>query len=134
MSDVIVVNAIIKNKEGNKFLILKRKASMKIHPDKWSFPGGKVRKNEDLFTALKREIKEETNLDIEERKERISAYTYRRPSGKQTKGMCFLVKSKKENITLNKEHDAFAWVTPEEFENYNHIDELEKEIKKAFKH
>lgn len=32
---------------------------------KWEFPGGKLEKNEDSKTALKREIKEEMEADIE---------------------------------------------------------------------
>ena len=55
-----VVNAIIK--DNDKFLIIKRKEG--IHAGKWAFPGGIIEENESSEQALKREIKEELNLDI----------------------------------------------------------------------
>jgi 8-oxo-dGTP diphosphatase len=35
---------------------------------KWEFPGGKVEQHEDLFTAIKREIYEELNLNVQPKK------------------------------------------------------------------
>ena len=49
---IVVVTGIVKFKD--KFLILKRNDKMEMHPGKWSFPGGKVKAGEDLFSALKR--------------------------------------------------------------------------------
>ncbi len=34
-------------------------------PNMWEFPGGKVEKDEDIYTALKREIEEELHCHIE---------------------------------------------------------------------
>ena len=60
MKAIVVATALIK--KDNKFLILKRKSG--IHEEKWSFPGGKSEKGEDILETLKREVKEETNLNI----------------------------------------------------------------------
>ena len=57
-----VVNAIIKSRDGSRFLAIKRKDG--IHAGKWAFPGGVVEKGETAEDALKREVKEETGLDI----------------------------------------------------------------------
>ena len=48
-------------KKDGKFLLLKR-ANTKIFNDYWTFPGGRIENNENPKTAIKREIKEETNL------------------------------------------------------------------------
>ena len=85
---VVVVTGIVKFKD--KFLILKRNSKMEMHPDKWSFPGGKVIAGENLFQSLKREIKEETGIEIENFKEYISDYTFTRPNGKNTIGFWLL--------------------------------------------
>jgi 8-oxo-dGTP diphosphatase len=58
-----VVAAIIEN-DQNEILCALRSPKMVI-PNMWEFPGGKVEPNEDLCTALKREIKEELHCEIE---------------------------------------------------------------------
>jgi 8-oxo-dGTP diphosphatase len=60
---VKVVAAIIEN-EHNEILCALRSPQMAI-PNMWEFPGGKVEPNEDLFSALKREIQEELHCKIE---------------------------------------------------------------------
>ena len=60
-SPLVAVGAVIFNNEG-KVLLVKRK-----HPPNkgsWAIPGGKVKYGETLEEAIKREMKEETNLDI----------------------------------------------------------------------
>ncbi|WP_260287085.1 (deoxy)nucleoside triphosphate pyrophosphohydrolase [Peribacillus aracenensis] len=60
---VKVVAAIIEN-EKDEILCALRSPDMSI-PNMWEFPGGKVEKGEDLFTALKREIDEELKCKVE---------------------------------------------------------------------
>jgi 8-oxo-dGTP diphosphatase len=47
----------------NKVLIVQRGDTENY--GKWEFPGGKIKVNETLNEAIKREIKEELNLEIE---------------------------------------------------------------------
>jgi len=58
---IAVGGVIIKD---NKILLTKRRDE----PDKnkWAIPGGKLELNETLEEGLKREMKEETSLDVEE--------------------------------------------------------------------
>ncbi len=51
-------------KKNNKILISSR-PPLKIFSGFYEFPGGKVEKNEFLLEALKREINEELNLEID---------------------------------------------------------------------
>ena len=48
----------------NKILVTQRSEKMKL-PLKWEFPGGKLEENETEIDCIKREIKEEINIDIE---------------------------------------------------------------------
>ncbi|TDE07787.1 (deoxy)nucleoside triphosphate pyrophosphohydrolase [Flavobacterium sandaracinum] len=47
-----------------KILVTQRSETMKL-PLKWEFPGGKLEDNETEVDCIKREIKEEINIDIE---------------------------------------------------------------------
>jgi len=58
-----VVAAIIEN-EHEEILCALRSPSMTM-ANMWEFPGGKVEKDEDLYTAIKREIHEELGCLIE---------------------------------------------------------------------
>lgn len=58
-----VVAAIIENNQ-DEFLCALRSPQMS-QANMWEFPGGKVEQNEDLFSALKREIDEELGCKIE---------------------------------------------------------------------
>ncbi|KON70687.1 DNA mismatch repair protein MutT [Peribacillus butanolivorans] len=60
---VKVVAAVIEN-EKDEILCALRSPEMSI-PNMWEFPGGKVEKGEDIFTALKREINEELQCKVE---------------------------------------------------------------------
>jgi len=127
---VVVITAIVKNK--NKFLILKRSSSMEIHPNKWSFPGGKLEKGEDIYDCLSRELKEETGLEIQPELQYISDYTYERPNKDWTLGFCFLVTSESNQVKLSSEFTDYKWITKSEFKNYDLIEGLSGEVSKAF--
>ena len=65
---VIVIN--------QKILATQRGQNMSL-PLKWEFPGGKLEKNEDEISCIKREIKEELNIEISVKKRLIpSIYKY----------------------------------------------------------
>ncbi|WP_409294044.1 (deoxy)nucleoside triphosphate pyrophosphohydrolase [Peribacillus sp. SCS-26] len=57
-----VVAAIIEN-EQKDILCALRSPQMSI-PNLWEFPGGKVEPNEDIYSALEREINEELGCQI----------------------------------------------------------------------
>lgn len=71
---VKVVAAIIEN-DQNEILCALRSPEMAI-PNMWEFPGGKVEKNEDIYTALEREISEELGCTIETIKEVFNDNTH----------------------------------------------------------
>ncbi|KGM96191.1 DNA mismatch repair protein MutT [Clostridium novyi A str. 4552] len=56
------VGAVIKNNRGEVLLLLRNK-----EPEKgcWSIPGGKVEMFENIEDAIKREVKEEVDVDVE---------------------------------------------------------------------
>lgn len=57
-------DAIIRNDKG-EILLLRRSITDTFHPDCWSLPGGKIEKGEKPELAVVREVKEETNLNVD---------------------------------------------------------------------
>ena len=62
MEPIIVTCAIITI--NNKILAVQRSNRMSL-PMKWEFPGGKLEPNETEIACIKREIREELNIEIE---------------------------------------------------------------------
>ncbi len=60
----LTVRGIMKNENG-EILIVKRHPKSRTDPEMWELPGGKAEKGEFFANALIREIKEETNLDVD---------------------------------------------------------------------
>jgi heptosyltransferase-2 len=123
-----VVNAIIKF--NGKVLVIKRKDG--IHSGKWAFPGGIVEKGEAFGEALRREIKEEVNLNLTEIIKKISGYSYARENGSSTEGECYLVNVEKGDIKINEEIEEFRFVSLDEFLQLEHIEGLDEEVLSVF--
>ena len=59
-----IVSALIFSKDGKILMGKKDPAKGGVYADCWHLPGGGVDQGEDKISALIREVKEETNIDI----------------------------------------------------------------------
>lgn len=91
--------------KDRKILLLKR--NVEPFKDYWHVVGGHVQESETLKEALKREFKEETNLDIEVGK--IVAGRIEKTFDRTKIIVAFEVTSAEGNIKLNSENTAFGW-------------------------
>lgn len=107
----IVTTAIVKR--GNKYLLLKRSEHNLTNVNRWQFPEGGMDFKEKALDSLKRELKEETNLDL------ISAkfldvtnhiLKYFRQDVLYIIRVIFLCKAK-GTIKLSNEHKDYGWFT-----------------------
>ena len=93
---------------NDKVLIGKRKMNGKPQSGKWEFPGGKVEDGESQWEAIKREFKEE--LDIE-----VHPFHHFRPVSNGTIELVgFVLKLESGKARLN-EHDEVRFVDKAEF-------------------
>ncbi|CAB4576592.1 unannotated protein [freshwater metagenome] len=99
----VVVAAIIQDSDGN-FLCAKR-GDWKSLPGKWEFPGGKALPDEELSSALIREIKEELSVDIKVIRE------FDRTTTGDIELVCFVCDLVGERPTRSTDHSELRWVS-----------------------
>lgn len=109
---------------NQKYLITQRGDNRNY--GKWEFPGGKVKKGEDIFTSIKREIFEELNLEITPLKE-ITRYPFEKFN------LIFVSCNCENNKTIKlNEHINFKWINSANFELYDFLDGDKKFLKNQF--
>lgn len=101
---------------------------------KYDVVGGRIKPGENLKEALKREVKEETGLNVEVGK--IFAVNEWHPTvkGEQwhiianffecTPVIPSASGNQEPQITLSEDHDHFKWITPEDYKNQNIIENI----------
>lgn len=105
--------------KDNKFLIIKTVIDDYFD---WCLPGGKVDFNETPYETLKREVKEEINIEIKTEKVIGIYWFFRKIDGNQVNCTTFLCKPLNTEIDLTQNPCAenikeYKWITKEEFLN-----------------
>lgn len=98
-------------------VMLCRRAEHKSYPLKWEFPGGKVEAGEDGTDALKRELREELAIRVEEHRlffRERNDYS----DGRTYEVEYFEVRSWSGEI-VNREFAGIAWVAPEALNEFD---------------
>jgi len=98
---------------GDKVLVVQRSENMSV-PLKWEFPGGKLELNESEEDCIKREIKEELDIEISLLK-RLTPSLFNYPSV-SIELIPFLANYSEGEITL-KEHKRYLLLTKQELLN-----------------
>jgi 8-oxo-dGTP diphosphatase len=102
-------------RKNNQFLVTRRSIVNDYMPLKWDIPGGFVESGESVEDGLKREITEETNIEVSIDK---IIYVYTNLSQlpkKQVFQAVYLCEYVAGEICINpEEHDQFAWISKEQ--------------------
>ena len=104
--------AIVYNTKLKKLLVVKR-AYDDTSAGFWENPGGKKEVGEDIIETLKREILEETGIEVENYK-----FLYTSTINEERNPfflLGFLVLTTKDDIELSFEHIEYKWATVEEY-------------------
>jgi 8-oxo-dGTP pyrophosphatase MutT (NUDIX family) len=136
LKQFVATRAVIE-KDG-KILIIKESKEYKggANIGKYDFPGGKIDVGESIADSLKREVKEEIDLDIDIGNAFYASEWRPVVNGEQIQiiGIFFLCKPLSDVITLSYAHDEYLFVFPEEAlklplteEVYNSINQIIKQ-------
>ncbi|MDD5145977.1 MAG: NUDIX domain-containing protein [Candidatus Pacebacteria bacterium] len=135
----IALTAII-HKDG-KYLLTQRSLEEKAFPGRWTVPGGNLEVDDyinlpaseagqwynALDGALRREVKEETGLEVGKLNYLIDI-AFIRPDGVPVVILSYWADYKSGEIKLGGDSINYAWVTPEEAKNYDLIEGIWGEI------
>ena len=124
------VKILLKNDEG-KFLLLRRSPEKYSEVDKyWDIPGGRINPGTPLFENLKREVMEETGLEIVGEPKLLAAQDILRPQ-KHIVRLTYIGQSIGE-VKLSEEHNEYRWLTLDEVQVLEPMDEYFKEVFNKF--
>jgi 8-oxo-dGTP diphosphatase len=98
--------------ENRRVLLCQRSKQSKNQPLFWEFPGGKVDPGEAFAPALIREFKEETGLTITLEKILMSGEWEREDY--RIAYLFLLAQRVSGEVSISREHDAYAWMTHSE--------------------
>lgn len=104
------VGALIHDGEGEVLMVRTHKWS-----NKWGIPGGKIERGEASEDALRREVKEETALDIEDIRlalvqDSIDSPEFERPEHFIL--LNYVARAISRDVTLNQEAEQYQWLRP----------------------
>ncbi|MDB5194602.1 MAG: hydrolase [Parcubacteria group bacterium] len=128
--------------KGEEFLITRRSLEKKFLPGKWHVPGGGVTTDDytnlpkggqdqwyhPLSSAIRREVREEVNLEIGE-PEYFNDLAFIKPDGLAVLNVCFFAPYASGEVALDADTMDYKWVRLEELGNFDLIKGLEGEIK-----
>lgn len=115
----IVVGGVITD-DNDKVLILRRNADDFLGGID-ELPSGKLEDGESIFQGLLREVKEETDLDVDKICGYIDFFDYISGSGKKSRQYNFWVKTKSNDGIKLSEHDEYKWLSIEDCCNNKNI-------------
>lgn len=109
----VIVCAAIRNRSNQ--ILLARRAPDKKLGGFWEFPGGKLEHGEELETALKREIHEELDIDIQ-----IEQLLHVRPFQYEHAAVLilFYLCSTSDDQPKLTDHDRMEWVSVDQLTEY----------------
>ena len=118
--------------QDGRLLVVRRVAHDDFLAGEWELPGGGVDAGETIEQGAVRELKEETNLDVEKIIGTFEGFDYSTPKKPKVRQINFKVSVKPGDISLT-EHDMSKWITVNEIEELKTNTVMQDCLENAFK-
>lgn len=123
----IAVKALICYED--KILLIRRSEETRGDFNKWEFPGGRLEFGESPEQALKREVKEEVGIGIQDL-ELINAWDFLKDKDIQIVGLTYICRAFDCDVILSKEHTNFKWVLRDQIHQYDLVSGMKEQLEK----
>lgn len=128
---VIGIHGLIE--KSGKYLVTKRASTNDYMPNFWDIPGGTIKFGEETFSALKREILEETGLKVKPGKI-IFAYGHKSNESRHQFQLVYMCNYLFGEVKLNpNEHSDYNWATLDQIKKLKNITFLKELLKDTYK-
>jgi 8-oxo-dGTP diphosphatase len=113
---LVAVGAIIEHAETGRILLLKRSEDVSFLPGVWEDIGGRIKQFEEPEHALRREVHEESGLQIEIVKPINVFHLFHgeRIAANDMIIITYWCKSRSDLVVLSHEHSEYLWLLPQE--------------------
>ena len=129
---IVTVVAVIHDNDG-RVLVLKRRGDEVVYPDMYTFPGGKIEGFESVEETLRREVLEETGMQLKLGKILLKDKTIMRPDGQVSQSFSYLCEVEDtENVHISGDFTDYKWIRLNDLVDIPHVG-IEEELEKAEK-
>jgi ADP-ribose pyrophosphatase YjhB (NUDIX family) len=123
------VKAFLKNKEGKYLLVKRAPSKFKGINSTWDIVGGRVHIGTSLMENLKREIKEESGLEICSEPRLLGAQDiFWYENDMHVVRLTYVAETRGEPLLDSQEHVAYKWLTIKQVKKLPKLDKYLKEI------
>jgi ADP-ribose pyrophosphatase YjhB (NUDIX family) len=132
MRYVVLVIGVIKKRD--RYLLTKRVHENKRYHGLWQLPGGGLEPEETVIDCLKREIKEETNIDVINPVLIPKIFDFFRDNWRAVT-ICYLnlVNGERFDIKLDREASDYGWFTKDQIKSLKTMEGTNEIIDEAEK-
>ena len=113
---LVAVGAIIEHAASGRILLLKRSENVAFLPGIWEDIGGRLKQFEEPEQALRREVREESGLEIEIIRPINIFHLFHGETNADNKMIIitYWCRSHSDHVVLSQEHSDYRWLAPRE--------------------
>lgn len=126
----VAQKVVVLNEKG-RLLGLRRSATESYRALTWDLPGGEIEEGENLSESAKREVREETGLEIANLRF-MHADGRSIANGEYWVVLFVVAQALPGKVQLSEEHDHYEWLSPEEFLKRRSSDRIEEFFKTIY--